>query len=259
MVGLDGEARERAALSAPESAVLMHGPKIGDRAVLALALKELVARGYLGLVVAVEPRRFGGPKRSPVLTPGPIRGLVGNAVLDAVLEVLEGTRPSKARSTRQVVEEGVAQLLQPLGPRPSLRETLRTAVKTGWAGAEEPPARTYPDGTVGVPVPILAEVVFRRYHHTGWIVLRTEGFVRGAVLPALVERGLYRPDRVPTSHGETTRAELEARLGVRRRASAERQIADGLRALAPDADALDTAFAAIDRGVARGWHVVYGD
>ncbi|MEA2511421.1 MAG: hypothetical protein QOJ59_908, partial [Thermomicrobiales bacterium] len=236
MVGLDGEARERAALSAPESAVLMHGPKIGDRAVLALALKELVARGYLGLVVAVEPRRFGGPKRSPILTPGPIRGPVGNAVLDAVLEVLEGTRPSKARSTRQVVEEGVAQLLQPLGPRPSLREAFRAAVKTGRADTEAPQARTYQDGIAGVPVPELAEAIFQRYRHTGWIGSRTEGFVRGAVLPALVQRGLYRPDRVPIPHGEATRAELEARLGVRRRASAERQLADDLRALAPDAD-----------------------
>ena len=116
---------------------------------------------------------------------------------------------------------------------------------------------TYRDGTVGVPVSELALAIFQRYPHRGWYG-RTQGFVRGAVLPSLVYRGLCSLDRKLTPDGQDLRAQLKAelRLGWKQR-GAQQALTNNLYALAPGPD-LERAFTAIKRGVSSGWNSKYG-
>jgi hypothetical protein len=258
MVVIDEGRRERPALSAPEAAVILRGPKVGDSAVLTLALQELVARGYLRLVVAVEPRRIGPLKRIAVLTPGSTGGRASNCVLDAVLAVLASAQPFQARSTHQEIEEQLAETLKMAGTGASLRKTLGAAMQVFKTDAQALYSHTYRDGTTGVPVSELALAIFHRYPNKGWYGGRTEGFVRGAVLPSLVDRGLYTVDRKLTSCGKDIRAQLKAELRVGWRARrTQRALANGLCALTPGAD-VERAFTAIKRGVESGWDAKYG-
>lgn len=152
----------------------------------------------------------------------------------------------------------------------------RSAAPCGpsWESTRLGPAHA--DGTVGVPVAELARALFERYPWTGWSNQVTGGYVHAVVLFALEERGLFAFERyrrlglfdatrwVLTPAGSAAKTGLEASLAVgglargRRRA---RRLEDELRLLAGplgSAADIDAAFAAIDRGVNKGWDAVYG-
>ena len=109
----------------------------------------------------------------------------------------------------------------------------------------------------------LAASLFERYRHGGWQGYRTYGFARKAVLPVLAARGLYHSGGGRTPQGEAARVELAGRLGIGPERGPAPRVAraleDGLRALVADPAGVGDAFAAIDGGVAAGWHWVYSD
>jgi hypothetical protein len=74
-------------LTAPESYVLLYGPKSGGSA-LKLALLELVARECLELVEAEERGAFGRTKRVAILRHGSGKRDPGGPPLDALVELL---------------------------------------------------------------------------------------------------------------------------------------------------------------------------
>src|SRR3954469_244891 len=74
-------------LTAPESYVLLYGPKSGGSA-LKLALLELVARECLELVEVEERGAFGRARRVATLRDGSRRRDPGGPPLDAVVELL---------------------------------------------------------------------------------------------------------------------------------------------------------------------------
>lgn len=79
--------RNRWGLTAPESYVLLHGPKSRASQVFKLALLELVTRGWLNLDNVEERGLLGSTKNIAVLTQGREWQRSGSRPLDAVLEL----------------------------------------------------------------------------------------------------------------------------------------------------------------------------
>jgi hypothetical protein len=283
------EAPERCSdLSAPESEVLLSGPKTDDRQALKLALKELIARQILVLTTVRKPRRFGPAKRIHVLIRGPVRDADVGCTLRAVLGVYETARPPGRQYARRwsFADDDVARirsyaenaaLTEAHGSPQGVWATVRQALRAEAALTDRAQAHAYAEGTVGVPVAELARSIFRQYSHEGWCSNATYGYVRAVVLPALQARGLYAPERyrrfglfdatrwLLTSEGTAAKTDLHARLAISRparRRLTRRRLTGELRALARalgTSDAIDAAFAAIDAGVDSGWNDVYGD
>lgn len=246
--------RSRPSLSAPEAAVLLRGPRFGDRAALALALKELVARGYLDVLVASEPRWIGPAKRTPVLALGPPRGAVGNPALASALSVVQLAGAPESFD----VKDEIAATLRSAGAGASLRAVVGATVDRRWTAR----VKIFPDGVTGVPVADAAAEVFYRYRRAGTVVniggrrVRAS-YVRLVVLPALVAAGLCDLEGHRTPDGERTSAEVAARVKVGRWRSPERALSDELRMLGGNAEAIDRAFALLDRAVNQGWGRVH--
>ena len=252
-----GRHHGRDALSTPEIAVLVGGPKVGDEVVVKLAFKELVARGHLALAVGVEPRRFGPVHRTPVVTEGARPGPVGNPVLDAVLGVVQQSRPPV--DMESLIAEAVQSAVSSAVGLGKVLAAARAEGETVWECRKTPETLTYSNGVVGTPVEQAAGALFRRHPPSEWHnSSNTHGFTWPVVLPPLIERGLVDRDRRLTPRGKTARAELAERLAIRWRRRAGAAIAADLLATAPDPD-LRAAFSAIDRAVGRAHNSVYGD
>lgn len=83
--------RRRWELTAPESYVLIYGPKAGEGQPFKLALLELVADGHLILTEAEGSVLFGLRRKSAaLLTPGPERRPPRSRSLSALLDLLGG-------------------------------------------------------------------------------------------------------------------------------------------------------------------------
>src|SRR5919197_3911970 len=154
---------------------------------------------------------------SYVLLNGPQAG--GAEAFRLALMELVGRGALRVVQVQQPGMLGLGRRVTVLAEGASPPADLDPTLESIWQVYTSLPSQTFPDGTVGVPVQELARAVQQRYGSL-------DGYVALQVLPALVERGLFRREEyrklflfpatryVLTPDGRAARSELQGLIAL---------------------------------------------